>query len=230
MIGSLLRLRTLLLALPAGLALGCAGPAREPAPPSATGSDTVRDTTILKPFAVPEILPDTDLPPPEPPRLPPPPPDTFPLLRARDSATSERRATAQLDTLQQAGSLLKWRRHHPDETIELAQDNRDLDSGLGLPLEGGWCARAVRRERLRDGRVVLRSVFFYPPDSATPTPEGDAPVGAEAVAECRAGAISLQSEELDSDIGDSLALTVRRRLTTRYGKGRAGARLPPGRQ
>ncbi|MBA2459517.1 MAG: hypothetical protein H0V43_11280 [Gemmatimonadales bacterium] len=88
-------------------------------------------------------MPDTDPPPPTPPRLPAPPPDTYPLLRARDSATFEDRATGQLDTLHHAGSLLKWRRHHPGETIELAQDNRDFARGLSLPLEGAWCARAL---------------------------------------------------------------------------------------
>jgi hypothetical protein len=137
----------------------------------------------------------------------------------------DRHADRLLDTLRRAGSLLKWRQVHPDETIERAQDNREFDGGFGLPLEGAWCARAVRRERLHDGRVVLRSVFFYPPHSATSALDRKVPAGLEAIAECRAGAISLESEEPIPTLGDSLIVAVRRRLTSRHGKGRAGARL-----
>ncbi len=69
------------------------------------------------------------------------------------------------------------------------------------------------------------ALFFYPPDTAASPADGDVPVGLEAVSECRAGAISLGSEEPAPALADSLALTVRRRLTSRYGKGRPGARL-----
>jgi hypothetical protein len=217
------------LAALAGLSLECA-PSPGPAPPptdrmDTPRADTPRTVTILKPFVVPEVLPDID-PPPPPPRDPmPPPAGTFPILPATDSAMFDNHAGRLLDTLRGAGSLLEWRRTHWDETIERAQDNREFDGGFGLPLEGAWCARAVRRERLHDGRVVLRSVFFYPPDSVAPAVEGNVPVGLEAIAECRAGAISLESEEPIPALGDSLALAVDRRLTSRYGKGRAGARL-----
>ncbi len=196
----------------AGLSLGCA-PSPGPAPPPAT----------VKPFAIAEVLPDSDSAPPQPPDSSLSPPDTFPVLPATDRATYESRAAGLLDTLRRAGSLLEWRRAHPNETIERAEDNREFDGGLGLPLEGAWCGRSVRRERLHDGRVVLRSVFFYPPQSATPVFEGS--VGRDAIAECRAGAISLESEEPTSAMGDSLTLAVRRRLTSRYGQGKVGARL-----
>ncbi len=172
-----------------------------------------------------EAWSDTGPPAPQVPGPEPAPPDTFPILLATDSATYESRAEGLLDTLGRAGSLADWRRAHPDETTQRAEDDREFDDGLGLPLEGGWCARAVRRERLHDERVVLRSVFFYPPHSASPVLEDPVPVGPDAVAECRAGAISLESEEQVPTLGDSLSLAVSRRLTTRYGNGRAGARL-----
>jgi hypothetical protein len=55
---------------------------------------------------------------------------------------------------------------HPDDRVEEAEDDREFDGGLGLPLEGAWCARAVRRDRRYDGRVVRRSVFFMTRRSA----------------------------------------------------------------
>lgn len=206
----------------AGLSLACAGPSPDPAPPPAGRADTPR-TATSKPFIVAEILPDTD-PLPPPPDPAPTPADTFPVLSATDSATFETRAEYLLDTLRRAETLLEWRRTHSNETIERAQDNQEFDGGFGLPLEGAWCARAVRRERLRDGRVVLRSVFFYPPDSVGPLMDGR-PAGLEAIAECRAGAISLECDAPIARRGDSLALALRHRLASRYGKGHAGARL-----
>ncbi|MBX6365171.1 MAG: hypothetical protein IRZ00_14980, partial [Gemmatimonadetes bacterium] len=88
------------------------------------------------------------------------PPDTLPILAPAVAGDFPAVALAELADLDPRLSPRAWIAAHPDDAVARGAEppGAYLDE-----LGGDWCVLARRRFRLPDGRVAIRSAYFFPP-------------------------------------------------------------------
>jgi hypothetical protein len=120
------------------------------------------------------------------------------------------RATEELSDLREGTTLSEWMRVHPTDILTVySHEVRDW---------GTWVARAIRREKLSDGRELLRHAYFYvplPPDDRK-LPGGNSKKLRE---QSQLGMIWIQSIESNVQAGEKLAEQTREVLSRRFSQG-----------
>ena len=145
---------------------------------------------------------------------------TFASLGIVGAAQSEEfptRAAQELANLHEGITLAAWMRAHPADAPVL-YSHRHWDWG-------NWIVRADNRERLANGREIIRRAYFYAPD---PTADMRLPRNASQQ-KIRDGAqlgfIWLETNEPETAAGPELAERTREGLSTRFGKGQYDPKL-----
>src|SRR5882724_405054 len=141
-------------------------------------------------------------------------PCTFASLCMVAAAQSEgfpTRAVEELANLHEGISLAAWMRAHPDDAPVL-YSHRHWDWG-------NWIVRADHKDRLADGREIIRRAYFYAPD-----PPADMMLPRSASQQrIRAGAqlgfIWLEINEPNSSARQELAERTREELSRRFAQG-----------
>ena len=139
---------------------------------------------------------------------------TFPSLHIVASAQSEdfpTRAARELADLHEGITLTAWMRAHSSDALVL-YSHRYWDWS-------SWLVRADYRNRLPDGREIIRRAYFYAPDPPADLslPRGNSRQKIRARAQL--GFIWLEINEPDTTAGQELAERTRAELSCRFAQG-----------
>ncbi|HET9982369.1 MAG TPA: hypothetical protein VFQ38_02225 [Longimicrobiales bacterium] len=144
-------------------------------------------------------------------------PDTLPILAPRDTGGFPAVALAELADLDPRVTPQAWIAEHPEDAV--TRGGAEPPASALDELDGDWCVLARRRLRLPDGRVALRSAYFFPPPMPAagrlPPERAD---GRADLDECRLGAIRVEAETDETDTsGLAAARRLRRAFARRLG-------------
>lgn len=133
------------------------------------------------------------------------------IVAAAQSADVSARAAQELANLHERITLAAWMRAHPNDTPVL-YSHRRWDWG-------NWIVRTDYKDRLADGRELIRRAYFYAPDPPADMslPRSASQQRIRAVAQL--GFIWLEINEPDTAAGQELAERTREELSRRFGKG-----------
>ena len=140
-----------------------------------------------------------------------------PLVRKAGEVNFPGMSARELANLREGKTVADWKREHPDDTITVySQRHWDL---------GDWIIRAEKRERLSDGREVIRRAHFYVPN--LPTKLGFTPWKSqeELRDDAQLGFIQIETRETNPTTGAELAELTRAELSNQFGSGRYDSRL-----
>ena len=116
-------------------------------------------------------------------------------------------ATEELLELREGTTLSEWMTTHPADALVLYSHNiRDW---------GSWVARATRREKLSDGRELVRHAYFYVPLARDDQQLPNNSDGKKLRSQSSLGMIWVQSIESDVQSGEKLAEQTREALSKR---------------
>jgi hypothetical protein len=133
------------------------------------------------------------------------------IVAAAQSSDFPARAAQELANLHEGITLATWMRAHPNDTRVL-YSHRHWDWG-------NWIVRADNRERLADGRELIRRAYFYAPD-----PPADMSLPPSASSQrirdgAQLGFIWLETNEPNTMAGHELAERTREELSRQFAKG-----------
>ena len=145
---------------------------------------------------------------------------TFASLGIVGAAQSEEfptRAAQELANLHEGMTLAVWMRAHPRDAAVL-YSHRHWDWG-------NWIVRADNRERLANGREIIRRAYFYAPDPPADMALPRSVSGQKIRDGAQLGFIWLETNEPETVAGPELAERTREGLSTRFGKGQYDPKL-----
>lgn len=121
-------------------------------------------------------------------------------------------AAEELSNLKDGISLAEWTRAHPNDEITVY--SHELYDACNKQ----WAARATKRERLKDGREVVRHAYFYP---RVPNAFSELPVGVKSDAMLRResflGSIWVERLEPEPGIGQETAALATEEISKQFG-------------
>src|SRR5258707_15501837 len=128
------------------------------------------------------------------------------IVAVAQSADFPTRAAQELANLHEGITLAAWMRAHPnDAPVLYSHCHWDW---------GNWIVRADYKDRLTDGREIIRRAYFYAPD-----PPADMSLPRSARQKIRAGAqlgfIWIETNEPDTAAGQELGERTREELSRR---------------
>src|SRR5260370_742420 len=133
------------------------------------------------------------------------------IVAAAQSADFPTRAAEELANLHEGITLAAWMRAHPNDT-PILYSHRHWDWG-------NWIVRTDYKDRLADGRELIRRAYFYAPD-----PPADMSLPRSANQQqirdgAQLGFIWLETNERNTVAGQELAERTREELSRRFVKG-----------
>src|SRR5437016_878955 len=139
------------------------------------------------------------------------------IVVAAQSADFPTIAAQELASLHEGITLAEWMRAHPND-VPVLFSHRRLDGG-------NWIIRADHRERLADGREMIRQAYFYAPEPPADMslPRSASPLKIRAGAQL--GFIWIETNESDNAAGQTLAERTREELSRRFGNGQYDLKL-----
>src|SRR5258708_5245206 len=133
------------------------------------------------------------------------------IVAVAQSADFPARAAQELANLHEGITLAAWMRAHPNDAPVL-YSHRHWDWG-------NWIVRADYKDRLTDGREIIRRAYFYAPDPPADMslPPSASPQRIRASAQL--GFIWLETNEPNTIAGHELAERTREELSSHFAKG-----------
>ena len=139
------------------------------------------------------------------------------IVAAAQSADFPARAAQELANLHEGITLGAWMQAHPNDAPVL-YSHRHWDWG-------NWIARADYKDRLADGREIIRRAYFYAPDPPTDMSLPRSASQQRIRAGAQLGFIWLETNERDTAAGQELAERTRQELSRRFAKGQYDLKL-----